>query len=277
MKFSTPEFADAVGNKLIFVKVDYSSEPQYAAQNEQLKKKYNVRGYPTLVILDPHLQQVGVTGYRPGGGKQYAAHLFSMIDNFKNYKQNMQTLGNTSLSGLELKKLLEKACEFNQEADANKIVKAGLNSDQRLFFLTERYRYLVEEGLSHDPEAVAIRQQLLASDPNNIQHTHYDIAVIDFEALCEEMCRESTSPFLTVAPLVAYIEKFGSRDKENIWRLQMLISQVFLDKNQFSEALKYAQNAYESAPQSIKSELSTAVKNIQTYLNNTSACNISSR
>lgn len=273
---STPEFADAVGNKLIFVKVDYSSEPQYAAQNDQLKKKYNIRGYPTLVVLDPHLQQVGVTGYRPGGGKQYASYLFDMINNFKNYKQNMQGIGNSTLSGLELRKLLEKAHEFNQDADANQIVKAGLQSDQRLFFLTERYRRLVDEGQTHDPEAVAIRQQLLASDPENGQHTHYEIAVIDFEALCDGMSKDNASPFLTVAPLVAYIERFGSKDKENIWRLQMLISQVFLDKNQFAEALKYAQSAYESAPQSLKPELATAVKNIQTYLNNVSAFNISS-
>lgn len=272
---STPEFADAIGNKLIFVKVDYSSEPQYAAQNDQLKKKYNIRGYPTLVILDPHLQQVGVTGYRPGGGKQYASYLFNMIDNFKNYKQNMQGIGHSQLSGTELKKLLEKAHEFNQDSDATQIVKAGLNSDQKLFFQTERYRSLVEEGQPHHPEAVAIRQQLLAADPNNVQHIHYEIAVIDFEALCEGLNKENSSPFLTVAPLVAYIEKFGSGDNEHIWRLQMLISQVFLDKNQFGEALKYAQSAYESAPQSLKPELATAVKNIQTYLKNTSAYNIS--
>lgn len=269
--FESHEFADDAGNQYIFLKLDFplysALTPQLSGQNKQLQKKYDVRSFPTLVILDhTGQQQIGVTGYRAGGGGQYAAHLKKMVDNHKSYKEKLQSSQTQKLSGLELRKLYEKSKELDLPNDTSYLLKIGMNSELKTFFLTERYRFLAEEGLIHDKEAVAIKQQLQDLDPNNELHVHYDIAVIEFEAFSEEKGKNKD---LATLPLLDYIEKFGSQDRGNLWRLEMIISQVYLDKNQLTSALKHAQASYDASPPSVQGEIASAIRNIQSQLNAT--------
>lgn len=48
-------------------------------QNEALAKKYQVRGFPTVVLLDPKGNVLGVTGYQSGGPEAYIDHLKTMM------------------------------------------------------------------------------------------------------------------------------------------------------------------------------------------------------
>ena len=77
--FASPAFAEEVGHKFVFVKVDFpmnSKLPEsMARQNAQLKQRYGVTGYPTVVIVDAQGGFIGETGYRSGGGKAYAQWL----------------------------------------------------------------------------------------------------------------------------------------------------------------------------------------------------------
>lgn len=269
--FDTPEFAQEAGDRYVFLKLDFPlnspSSPQLTAQNKQLQKKYDVRSFPTLVILDSGAQQqIGVTGYRPGGGRQYADHLKTMIQNHTSYKEKLSSTGTQKLSGVELRKLYEKSKELDLPQDTSYLLKIGMDSELRTYFLTERYRLLAEEGLIHDKEAVAIKQQLLQLDPFNKEHTHYDIAVIEFQAYSEETGKGKD---LAILPLLEYIEKFGKQDKVNLWRLEMIVSQVYLDKNQLKAALKHAQASYDASPGSVQTEIASAIKSIQSQLNAT--------
>lgn len=268
----TPDFIDATKDRFVFLKLDFpmntTLHPQLTAQNKELQKKYEIRGFPTLVVLDSQQQKIGTIGYQPGGGTKYAASLTKMVSDYIAYTQKMQTLNQHSMSGDELKELYEKAVELNLINDANKVVKEGVQSDKRIFFLVEHYHFLAEEGLIHHDEAVSLRQQLFALDPENHNGIQYKIAVIDFEACCQEMERENYSAELAVAPLVQYINKYGQQDQDNLWRLQMIISQVFLDKNKIKEALSYAKSSYDTAPPSVKAEIYLAIQNILTLLPN---------
>lgn len=269
--FDSQDFANLAADKFVFVKLDYplykQQDAKLNAQNKELQKKYAIRSYPTLVVLDPQdQQQIGVTGYRPGGGRQYAGHLQKLVSDFTAYKEKVRNLDKNKLSGADLKKLYEKSKELDLDNDTTYLIKVGMDSDEKSFFLTERYRFLAEEGQIHDPEAVALRQQLLALDPNNEKKTHYDIAVIEFEAFSEEMAKENYSADLAVAPLVEYIARFGNQDKSNLWRLEMIVSQVFLDKNRIQDALKHAKASYESAPSGVQPEIAAAIKNIESQL-----------
>lgn len=269
--FDTKEFAELVGKKFIFVKLDfplYKSLPaNINTQNKQLQKKFGVRSFPTLVMLDPTSEQpIGTTGYRPGGGKQYASHLERLANNFFAYKQKVTSLHSQKLSKPELRKLYEKSKELDLEQDTIYILNIGMQSEDKNFFLTEKYRLLANEGQIHSKEAVALKQQLQNLDPNNDQHFQYEMAVIEFEAFSEEMHKEHYAPDLAVAPLVHYINKFGSTDKENLWRLEMIISQVYLDKDKLSNALTHAQAAYDAAPSNIQTEIAAAIKSIQSQL-----------
>lgn len=269
--FDTKDFADAAAAKFVFVKLDFPLySPQDAtlkAQNKQLQQKFDVRSFPTVILFDAQQnQQIGVTGYRAGGGKQYASHLSKMLSDYSSYKQKMGALDKTKVSGSDLKQLHEKAKELCLNNDVSKIVKLGMDSEQSVYFLTERYRFLANEGQIHGQEAAALRQQLLAADPSNDKLVHYHVAVIEFESACEGMEKDSFSPEIAVAPLTSYIEKFGSRDKDNLWRLQMIISQVYLDKSQMSDALKHAQQSYDAAPASVQPEIAVAIQNIKSLI-----------
>ncbi len=263
----TSDFLEAAGDKLIYVKLDFPMKtklnPDTAAQNEQLQKRFSVRSYPTIVLLDPDQQPIGVTGYRAGGGKQYALHLIKMVNEYAAYKQQIRRVSSNNFSGKELKRLYQKAHELGLKDDQNLLIRIGMESDLAHFFQTERYRFLVSEGQLNTDEAVALKQRLFAIDPDNKNLTHYQIAVIDFESCCEEMEKNNMTPDQAVKPLTSYIKNFGTGDKENLWRLNMVISQTYLEQNRLNDALKYAKKSHSSAPASIQSDISNAIANIQ--------------
>jgi protein disulfide-isomerase len=68
--FAKQEFIDYAEKNLVSVKIDF---PRKAAQSAELKKanralqeKYNIEGYPTIVVLDAEGKEIGRSGYRPG-------------------------------------------------------------------------------------------------------------------------------------------------------------------------------------------------------------------
>ncbi len=263
----TEEFANSAADSLIFVKINFPMKSKLdsktAQQNETLQKKFGVRSFPSVIVVDPEQQALGVTGYRAGGGKQYAQHLHKMVSEYTAYKKQMQRLGHHQFSGKDLKRLYQKAHELGLENDTNLLTREGINSDQAHFFLAERYRHLVKGGQMQSTEAVSLKEKLLGIDPDNLQLTHYQVAIIDFEGLSEQLEMGSLTPEMTVTPLVDYIVKHSKKDKENIWRLNMVISQVYLEKNKYAEALKYAQDSHAAAPTSIQPEISMAINNIK--------------
>jgi len=82
--FSRRAFKDYAQENLVCVLIDF---PQRTAlkkslkeQNEQLKNKYGVRGFPTVLILSPDGDLVTQTGYQEGGAEKYVKHLQGSID-----------------------------------------------------------------------------------------------------------------------------------------------------------------------------------------------------
>lgn len=92
----TPEFASAVGDQFIFVKLDFpmktSLPKEIATQNSNLKDRFGVKGFPTVIVLDSNENQIGMTGYQPGGGASYAKHLMKMVSSHSIYEKKMNTV-----------------------------------------------------------------------------------------------------------------------------------------------------------------------------------------
>jgi thioredoxin-related protein len=69
--FSKPEFAEFAKKNLVLVEVDFPRKKQLSQQqqkaNQALADKYEIRGYPTLIILNSNGEKVGTLGYMPGG------------------------------------------------------------------------------------------------------------------------------------------------------------------------------------------------------------------
>lgn len=267
---NTSEFAQLAGQQFIFVKLDFPLntpiDPTVAAQNKELRKRFDVRSFPTIFVLDENGKQIGSTGYRQGGAKEYYNHLMKMVTDYRGYQKRVAELGKTPFSPFELQKLYEKARALQREGDAVAITSIGLQDKSNVFFLKETFRHLAEEGKLNTDEAKKLKTALLESDPNNAQHIHYDVALIEFESSCSELEKDHYTPEVAVSPLVEYIDKFKQQDQDNIWRIQMLISQVFLDNNKLDKALKYAQQSYQVAPASVKPDIALAIDNIQSQL-----------
>ncbi len=80
--FSTDEFKDEAPKHFVLVKLDF---PRRSPQSEEIRKrnaelrdKFGVRGYPTILLLDSSGKVYGKTGYRRGGAEAYLSHLEQM-------------------------------------------------------------------------------------------------------------------------------------------------------------------------------------------------------
>ncbi|WP_052362165.1 thioredoxin family protein [Geminisphaera colitermitum] len=77
--FSRKAFVDYATQNLVLVKLDFPADkPQSDALKEQnmtLARKYEVQGFPTIVVLDSSEKELGMLGYQPGGPKKWIESL----------------------------------------------------------------------------------------------------------------------------------------------------------------------------------------------------------
>lgn len=70
-----PAFKDYAKENLILVYIDFPKSKEQSkelvAQNKELAKKFGVRGFPTLIILDSDGDKIGQMGYMRGGPKPF--------------------------------------------------------------------------------------------------------------------------------------------------------------------------------------------------------------
>lgn len=81
--FSQDAFKAWAEDNLVLLLVDSprakNMEQEIVQQNNQLKKKYAIRGFPTIILLDPEGEVAAQTGYQYGGAEKYVEHLEELI------------------------------------------------------------------------------------------------------------------------------------------------------------------------------------------------------
>ncbi len=81
--FQSPDFASSVGDKFIFVKLDYPRsfrlDYQTEAQNQRLQEKYNIRAYPTVIVIDGNEGFLGNVN-RNGSVQKYVSDLVQLAN-----------------------------------------------------------------------------------------------------------------------------------------------------------------------------------------------------
>jgi len=77
--FSQDVFKEYAKDNLVLFMADFPRRTQLpegiAQQNEMLAEKYKIRGFPTVILLDPDGKVIGTTGYQRGGPEAYISHL----------------------------------------------------------------------------------------------------------------------------------------------------------------------------------------------------------
>lgn len=262
-------FAEMVSDKFIFVELDFPKSkelpPELVKQNQKLKKKYRIQGFPTVIILSHNLDKLASRGYIPVSPEQYASHLLDILLDYQNLSEGIQELNNKELNGKKLQELYKNAKAFRRKGDQEKILAVGLKAEDNVFFLSEKYRFLVDEGLLHEQGTQEIRRELLAKDPENRLGKHRFVALVDFQELAEKFDL-GDDPSTVITPLIEYIERFKHQDKENIWRMQMHVAEYLFNGNQIPQALHYANESYESAPEPRKNTIKQAIEHMTAQL-----------
>jgi protein disulfide-isomerase len=78
--FAKPEFLEGAKKDFVLVMVDSPSDKKLlsekaAEQNPKLVEKYDVHGFPTVLVMDADGTVLEKTGYRDGGPEKYLEHL----------------------------------------------------------------------------------------------------------------------------------------------------------------------------------------------------------
>lgn len=73
--FSSDVFKEYAKKNLVLVVLDFprrtAQAPELKAQNQQLAQKYQIRGFPTVLLVDASGKLLVRSGYRPGGSAAY--------------------------------------------------------------------------------------------------------------------------------------------------------------------------------------------------------------
>ncbi|MFZ4395748.1 MAG: thioredoxin family protein [Kiritimatiellia bacterium] len=82
--FSQKAFQDYAASNLVLFVADYPRRKKLSAktqkQNEGLQGKYQIQGFPTVLLLDAEGKVLEQTGYQPGGADAYVTSLKGLLD-----------------------------------------------------------------------------------------------------------------------------------------------------------------------------------------------------
>ena len=81
--FNYKEFKKFAEENFILLYLDFprgiEQEELLEKQNLMLAEKYNIKGFPTIVLTDQNLKEIVRTGYRKGGPSNYIIHLKDIL------------------------------------------------------------------------------------------------------------------------------------------------------------------------------------------------------
>ena len=81
--FEQPDFVDYASKNLVLFMADFPRNKELpddvVKQNRALLQKYDVKGFPTILLVDSEETVIGTTGYRELGVKQYINHLNELL------------------------------------------------------------------------------------------------------------------------------------------------------------------------------------------------------
>ncbi len=258
-------FAEKVKDKFVCVGVDFpkhvTQEKCVSQQNKHLKSQFSVRGFPCLLLLSSDEREVfRISSFGSISGSALADHLCYIVESDATLRRVFPQLA--SLSMEDLVTYYQLAEELSRRDFMASALEYGVKGEHP-FFLTEKFRLLVSAGKMDSLECQNIKERLLQQDPDNAQ-THFTVALIEFQELAKR-AREGAHQEVSqvVAPLEKYLQLFGQSNQENKWRVEMMIAQFYLESDQWSNALKHAEVAFENAPTEMRAPISRSLDYIR--------------
>ncbi len=108
--FDKKTFETEAPKQFVCVELDFPQEKDLSKelkeQNTKLSHQYKVRGFPTVLVMDPEGQVMARTGYRPGGPEEYVKELRDLVKTYEDVVAIKPQL--EKAEGLDRAKLLDQ-------------------------------------------------------------------------------------------------------------------------------------------------------------------------
>lgn len=225
--------------------------------------KIFVEYIPCILLVSSDEEKIyNISGFELESISQLESILTYVIESNQQLSETMPMI--KELSVFDLERLYKLAEEVSNSQFMAAALDQGVEQDH-YFFLKEKCRSLVENGQMNSAEYLRIKARLLEQDPYNIQMSHFTLALLEFQELAR-LSKDGVlqEPDKVIEPLESYLSSsFGKEDKENQWRIEMMIAQFYLDFDQWSRALQHAEVALESAPNEMYSDISRSLEYIR--------------
>ncbi len=114
--FSHDVFKETATKDFVLVLLDYPHNkskipPEIQAQNEQLKQKHGIQGYPTVILADAKGRPYAKTGYQAGGPETYLRHLAELRQKGTEIAKYLKQAAAPDLKPVDRVRLLDKAVD----------------------------------------------------------------------------------------------------------------------------------------------------------------------
>jgi len=81
--FSKSDFIEYANENLVMLKIDFPKYKQQSTEiktyNQALLQKYDIQGFPTILLLNAEGEVLGRTGYQYGGSDKYIEHIKGIL------------------------------------------------------------------------------------------------------------------------------------------------------------------------------------------------------
>ena len=243
-------FVKEVMKKVIFVKMDFPElnsqfDKDLLEQHFLLKNKFHVTEFPTVVLTDERLEEIARFGYESQKASEYASQFTECIDCFEQIQSQLaQAL---SLNFSCLKKLYHDASKLGAEALKERIIEKGLICDEEAYFHLEKYAKADKKLKSSIKETIHKKW--------NHQKVLLRLALMDFQ---EGVANGNGT--LAIKPLIEYAKKEGLKEKDESFRVHLLIASHLFKEGLMSDAIEHAKIALKAAPEPQKALVKKTIK-----------------
>ena len=216
---------------------------------------------PTILLMHPKYGLIAKMGYIPVDASSFDNYIKEQVNNFEKIKDVALNAKNFDSKELEKAFLLSKQMEG--EAFQEELFEEGLKRSDTAFFVFEKYEMLINKFQYEDERIEDVKEEIRTKDPKNIQKYHLKLAMLDFLILSQRDYDEKD----VIRPLIDYVSLYGEKDKKNLWKIYMTISQFFLGKKNYKQALNYARESNKKAPRSIKKHIQSSIQYLRRVVN----------
>ncbi|MBY0528598.1 MAG: thioredoxin family protein [Rhabdochlamydiaceae bacterium] len=224
----------------------------------EIREKYQVYHCPQMIAYAKDGEEIGRIEYAPMDPKQYATQIFQLIGQFNEIRSYIDHPEETN-DIEQLQRLYQNAQKLSSSFYKDKLLQLGLERDSGTFFLLEKYGTLIRQLKLKNPLVQQMRKKVLERDPKNAHGTHLSLAILEFEKLSRAL-KSKESPDKAAIPLVSYLQKYGKKDKENLWKVELMLAHFYFSKNRIDTALSHAKVSHERAPDAAKGEIADLIE-----------------